>query len=263
MKSSALSLIATAGALAACLILASCGSDPPTSPGIQPQIANLADDFSYQVSSVSNFSGSASYSWHNTGIRANINQATTVASGSMTMVINDANGTQVYSRSLADNGTFVTAAGVAGAWTIRVTYNGASGTVNFRACPPPAIERFPSVISSSGAIFVGLPVSCAGFTSCFAVSLLVRLFTRTSPASLHHDLSASDFDGTSPASTTPAFSLALNGSIPALCHAAKTRANPWRPMIFSSFCHWPAPRVVGSWGDCFKCFASRAVPSAR
>ena len=50
----------------------------------------------------------------------------------MTLVITDANGTQVYSRSLSDNGTFVTADGVAGTWTVRVTYNGASGTVNFR-----------------------------------------------------------------------------------------------------------------------------------
>ena len=51
----------------------------------------------------------------------------------MTLVITDAAGTQVYSRPLSDNGTFVTADGVAGTWTIRVTYSGAAGTVNFRA----------------------------------------------------------------------------------------------------------------------------------
>jgi len=102
-------------------------------PGIQPQISNLTDDFSYQVSSVANFSGAAPYTWQNTGISANINQSTAVTAGSMTLVITDANATQVCSRSLADNGTFVTADGVAGAWTIRVTYSGASGTVNFRA----------------------------------------------------------------------------------------------------------------------------------
>jgi len=133
MRIHALRMIATAGALATCLALSGCGSDPPTAPGIQPQIANLPDDFSYQVSSVSNFTGAAPYSWQNSGISANVNQSTTVTSGSMTLVITDANGTQVYSRSLADNGTFVTADGVAGTWTIRVTYSGASGTVNFRA----------------------------------------------------------------------------------------------------------------------------------
>ena len=124
--------IVAAGILA-CIALAGCGSDPPTAPGIQPQIANLSDDFSYQVSSVSNFSGSAAYSWQNTGISANVNQSTTVSSGTMTLVITDANGTQVYSRSLSDNGTFVTADGVAGMWTIRVVYGEASGTVNFRS----------------------------------------------------------------------------------------------------------------------------------
>jgi hypothetical protein len=133
MKFPALARIPAAVALATCLALSGCGSDPPTTPGIQPQIANLTDDFSYQVSSVGNFTGSAPYSWQNTGISANVNQSTTVTSGSMTLIITDANGTQVYSRSLSDNGTFVTADGVAGTWTIRVTYNGASGTVNFRA----------------------------------------------------------------------------------------------------------------------------------
>ena len=133
MKFPALTRVATAGALAACLALSGCGTDPPTSPGIQPQIANLTDDFSYQVSNVANFTGAAPYSWQNTGISANINQSTTVTSGGMTLVITDANGTQVYSRSLSDNGTFVTADGVAGTWTIRITYTGASGTVNFRA----------------------------------------------------------------------------------------------------------------------------------
>lgn len=131
MSLTALARIAAAGALVVGLASSGC-SDNPTSPGIQPQIANLTDDFSYQVSNVRNYTGSASYSWQNTGISANVNQATAVTSGSMTLVITDANATQVYSRSLADNGTFVTADGVAGTWTIRVTYAGASGTVNFR-----------------------------------------------------------------------------------------------------------------------------------
>jgi hypothetical protein len=133
MKLSLLSRLAPIVVLASFLALAGCSDDPPTAPGIQPQIANLTDDFSYQVSNVVNFSGTATYSWQNTGIAANINQATTVSSGAVTLVILDANGTQVYSRSLSDNGTFVTADGVAGTWTIRLTYNNATTTVNFRA----------------------------------------------------------------------------------------------------------------------------------
>jgi len=121
-----------AAAVIAVALLAGCGSDPPTSPGIQPQIVNNPDNFAYQTSSVSDYSGSATYSWQNSGAAANVNQATTVSGGSMSVVVTDAAGTQVYSRSLAENGTFVTATGVAGTWQIRVVYSGASGTVNFR-----------------------------------------------------------------------------------------------------------------------------------
>lgn len=132
MKSSALTRIATFALLAVSLSVTGCGSTRSTAPGIQPQIANLPDDFSYQVSSVSNFTGSGTYSWQNSGIAANVNQSTTVSAGTMQLVITDAVGTEVYSRPLTDNGTFVTTNGVAGTWTIRITYSHASGTVNFR-----------------------------------------------------------------------------------------------------------------------------------
>jgi hypothetical protein len=39
----------------------------------------------------------------------------------------------VYSRSLSDNGTFTSAAGTTGTWTIRVVFSGTSGTINFRS----------------------------------------------------------------------------------------------------------------------------------
>ena len=123
----------TAGMLAVGLAITGCGSDSPTAPpGIQPQIANLPDDFSYQITSVTNYTGTAQYTWQNTGIAANVNQATTVSAGTITLQITDASGTQVYSRSLSDNGTFLTGNGTTGNWRLRVTYTGASGTVDFR-----------------------------------------------------------------------------------------------------------------------------------
>jgi len=50
----------------------------------------------------------------------------------VSLALLDANGAQVYSRSLADNGTYSSSAGTAGIWTVRVTYNAADATVNFR-----------------------------------------------------------------------------------------------------------------------------------
>jgi len=115
----------------ALIVMTGCGSSP-TAPGIQPQISNVPDNFSYQTSNVRGYSGAYTYSWTNSGTGASVNQATTVTAGSITLTIKDANGTQVYARSLADNGTFSTTTGVAGTWSLRLVYSGASGTVNFR-----------------------------------------------------------------------------------------------------------------------------------
>lgn len=109
------------------------GCGDPASPGIQPEIVNNPDSFSYQVSAIQNYSATSSYTWQNSGTQANVNQACSITSGAATLVILDANGTPVHSRSLAENGTFTTSSGVAGTWTIRIVYEQTSATVNFRA----------------------------------------------------------------------------------------------------------------------------------
>ncbi len=108
------------------------GCDNTTSPGVNPEITNVADNFQYQVTGIQNYSHVTNYTWQNTGTTANVNQSAAITGGTATLVILDADGVQVYSKSLAENGTFVTTAGVAGSWTIRVTYVSASATVNFR-----------------------------------------------------------------------------------------------------------------------------------
>jgi hypothetical protein len=112
-------------------------SDSPAAPGIQPEIINQPGNFEYQVSDVQGYTGTLSYSWQNSGVQANVDQSTTVSGGSVTLRILDATGAQVYSRSLAENGSFATTAGQAGAWTVRVIYSGAvAPVVNFRAQTP-------------------------------------------------------------------------------------------------------------------------------
>lgn len=100
---------------------------------IQPQIVNDPDDFFYQVPRVADYRGSGIYWWRNNGSYANVHQATTVTTGRIALVIRDANGAEVYSRSLADNGIFVSSGGAAGRWSIHIMYEGASGSVSFRA----------------------------------------------------------------------------------------------------------------------------------
>jgi hypothetical protein len=117
--------------VAACTTLVA-GCDSTTSPGVNPEITNVADNFQYQVTGIRIYTHTTDYTWQNTGTTANVNQSAAITGGTATLVILDAVGAQVYSKSLAENGTFVTAAGTAGSWTIRVTYASASATVNFR-----------------------------------------------------------------------------------------------------------------------------------
>ena len=76
------------------------------------------------------------YTWHNTGTTADVNQSGVITGGSGTLRILDADGTQVYSRSLTETGTFATSAGTSGDWSIEVTLSSASGTLNFRVQKP-------------------------------------------------------------------------------------------------------------------------------
>lgn len=119
-------------ALAIVGLVGACSSDP-VSPGLEPQITNLVDDFGYQVSDVQNYSSTDSYTWQNTGTDATVDHSTSLTSGSASLVILDGAGTQVYSRALDASGSFATATGTAGNWTIRIVYSETtSPAVNFR-----------------------------------------------------------------------------------------------------------------------------------
>lgn len=111
---------------------AACG-DGPLSARYQPEVVNNTDSFEFQTTGLPGVSSTLRYSWQNTGVRANVDQASAVTGGAVTLTIRDADGRQVYSRSLSDNGTFVTGAGTAGVWAIEIVFSRATGTVNFRA----------------------------------------------------------------------------------------------------------------------------------
>ena len=133
MRASA-SLSIRAAALTVLALVAACSSDSTAPPGIQPQVTNNTDAFSYQVSAIQNFSGTNSYSWQNTGTVAKITHASDAgATGTATLTVQDAAGTQVYTGQLLSSSQPLTApAGVAGAWTIKIVYSNYSNTqVNF------------------------------------------------------------------------------------------------------------------------------------
>ena len=125
-----LSLLALAGAV---LMLSSCGDSDPVAPGIQPEIINSVDNFQFQVTAVTNFSGVLDYNWQTTGTVADINQSAAVTGGTVILTLLDNAGAAVYSNNLAQDGSFVTSAGATGTWKIRLTFTNTSGTLNFRA----------------------------------------------------------------------------------------------------------------------------------
>lgn len=111
-----------------------CGScsDDAVSPGVEPEFVNTPDNFQFQVKSVVNYTGTFEYIWTNTGTSADVDQSCEITGGGALLVVNDANGAQVYSRDLAEDGSLATENGEAGAWKIRVIFSGSSGTFNFR-----------------------------------------------------------------------------------------------------------------------------------
>lgn len=112
-------------------LVLSCGGQT-INPRFQPEISNVPDNFQFQVTAMTNVSQTLTYNWENSGTVANVNQACSITKGSATLAIRDPQDTLVYARNLAENGSFVTNAGVTGTWRIVVTLSGASGTINFR-----------------------------------------------------------------------------------------------------------------------------------
>lgn len=111
-----------------------CGGNDPINPKYQPQIVNLTDSFSFQLTGVQDGAGSLSYTWQNTGTRATVDRSSSITAGTVTLTLKDSAGATVYTGPLnGASGSVATATGVAGAWTIVVDFSGATGTINFRA----------------------------------------------------------------------------------------------------------------------------------
>lgn len=123
-------------ALAALALLAACETAIVAEPVYQPQIINAPNDFAYQVTGLDVFTSESVYSWVSDGRAASVVQSPTLLTGAATLFIADASGAQVYQRSLAENGTFMTTAGTAGTWTVRLRFLEASGSATFHLTKP-------------------------------------------------------------------------------------------------------------------------------
>lgn len=123
--------------LAAALLFTAGGcGDNLIGPENQLEVNNEVDTFQWQVTALDKVTQRLSYTWTMTGTVANVDQSAGGAEGSARLRIEDAAGTEVYSRSLREDGTFATSTGTAGDWRITVTLENASGAINFRLQKP-------------------------------------------------------------------------------------------------------------------------------
>jgi hypothetical protein len=93
----------------------------------------VADNFQAQATNVTNVTTTLNYTWANSGTRATVNHSTVTTGGTTLLVIKDAAGATVYSKALSPSLNEPTTAGQAGNWTVQITLNNYSGTLNFRA----------------------------------------------------------------------------------------------------------------------------------
>lgn len=117
-------------------VFAACDGGTPLGPDNQLQVTNATDSFQWQASAMDNVSQTLNYTWQNTGTMANIDQSGSLTAGSAILTVSDAAGTEVYTRSMGETGSFQTASGTSGMWTIEVTLSGVNGMLNFRAQKP-------------------------------------------------------------------------------------------------------------------------------
>lgn len=118
--------------LLALALLSACDTRVVTAPQFEPTVINLRNDFAFQVAGLDEITTDVVYTWPSDGTAASVTQSPTVLTGTATLFISDGAGVQVYQRSLAENGTFTTTTGVPGNWTLRIKFQEASGSANFR-----------------------------------------------------------------------------------------------------------------------------------
>lgn len=132
MKNKQTRLVAALLMLAVAAI-SGCGGGNTITPAVQPQVVNVQDSFSFQITGASNITQTLQYTWANSGTRATINHSSAITGGTAIVTFKDNAGTTVYSNALLSTGTVQSSVGTAGSWTIIITLTNVSGTINFTA----------------------------------------------------------------------------------------------------------------------------------
>ena len=122
----------TSSILGLALVTSACGGDNVLAPAYQPEVVNTPNVvFSFQATGLEDVTDAVSYTWSVSSGRIIIHPATATTSGTIVLNIRDAAGAVIYNGTVAASGDLSPPAGSAGAWTIKVTLQNYSGTINF------------------------------------------------------------------------------------------------------------------------------------
>jgi hypothetical protein len=118
------------------LVAAACGGTPD-GPAPRLEVNNDTDDFVFIAQSFDRLvTDTKRYIWNHTTPVAQVNEHSSIQQGQVSLVIRDANGTQLYSSETTGMGSFVTDAGTIQDWTIDVTMSHVRGDIFFTITKP-------------------------------------------------------------------------------------------------------------------------------
>jgi len=112
------------------VMVVACGGNA-IGPENELEVGNLTDNFSFQVSDLTDVSDELTFGWVNTGTQAVVDVSSAITAGSVFLIIRDADDDIVYQEDLAVAGDGETLVGREGVWRVDVRIEGASGTFNF------------------------------------------------------------------------------------------------------------------------------------
>lgn len=106
-------------------------SDGPAATSSEVRVTNTTDLFQYSILAMTGRKDTQSYTWQNTGPRAQIDVTPAITSGGALLTVRDADGTVLYQEEVRDGIDSLTAAGTPGAWAVQVNFEDTYGSFSF------------------------------------------------------------------------------------------------------------------------------------
>lgn len=125
-------LIALAALALTVAAAAGCSHNSIT-PGVTVTVTPTPDHFALSAYMVNPYTKAVYYNWPNSGTAAVVSGTASLGAGTVAVTIDDAGGTQVYTRTLTGGSIDTTSVGTPGTWTVHITFTGAQGSIGLNA----------------------------------------------------------------------------------------------------------------------------------